>query len=447
MPARIASLCARSPVGVLIVAAALTLAFGAYAIGVPERLALGGGETGGSQSQEADATLSAQLGYEAEPAYIVVLFSREGVTSAADEVAIRTVRSQIETIEGVAAVVEGEPSEDGMATTLAVHAEIDAGAGRLRETGDQLEGEIDPGRLGVHVGGAVATQAGARSAALDEAPKLTLLGLPLLLLVLAGSLGPRPALAALLGAMLAAASTATVLGLLDALTPIAAIATPGAVILATVLAIEAAAALLFRYREEAATLGAGAEALEYSLHNLLGSALVGMLSAALVGAALLVVPIELVRSIGAGVGLAALLGTPLGILPMAALISTRSSAPRAAKRCRWWPTRRTPSDAPLAFRALLGLGRGRSRGIVAILPLMAIAALALPLLDSEAIGLDPAELPADQPAALAGAAIAASFGAGANGPADRSSPTDPARRPTVSDLPGRRSSAARGSRP
>ena len=54
--------------------------------------------------------------------------------------------------------------------------------------------------------------------------------------------------------------------------------------------------------------------------------------------------------------------------------------------------------------------------MVAILPAMIAAALALPLLGSEAIGLDPAELPDTQPAATAGAEISAVFGSGANGP-------------------------------
>lgn len=415
MAAPIAALCERAPARVLAVLVLLTIALGAYAVGVPDRLGIGGGATGGSQSEEADAILSAELGYEAEPAYLIALAGVEPITTSSNEIAVETVRSQIEAIGGVAAVLGGEASEDGQTATLAIHSVLDPSPASLAEIGEQLRTGIDPGPLEVFVGGSVATQEGARSAALDEAPKLLLLGLPLLLLLLVGSLGLRPALAALLAALLATASTLAVIGLLNELTTISAVAATGAAILAAVMATEAAAALLFRYREEAATLGSGPETIEYSLHNLLWAAAIGMFSAALVGAALFVIPIEFVRSIGAGVVVAALLAPPLGMLAMAAMLSTGAdrqiggALPLVSDDAR-------VEAAPLAFRAFLSLGRARRQGLVAILPVMAIAALALPVLDSEAIGLDPAELPADQPAAVAGAEITGAFGPGANGP-------------------------------
>ncbi len=399
----------------LVVLVLLTVALGAYAVGVPDRLGIGGGGSGGSQSEEADAILSAELGYEAEPAYLIVLAGAEAITTASSEIAVKTVRGQIEAIDGVAAVVGGEPSADGQITTLAVHTSTDPSPASLAEIGDQLRTGIDPGPLRVLVGGSTATQEGARSIALDEAPKLLLLGLPLLLLLLFGSLGLRPALAALLGALLASGATLAALGLLNELTTIAAVGAGGAVILAAVMATEAAAALLFRYREEAATLGGGPEAIEYSLHNLLRAAAIGMFSAALVGAALLVIPIDFVRSIGAGVVIAALLAPPLGMLSMAAMLST-SPDRQIGEALPLVSDDAHVEAAPLAFRAFLSLGRARRRGLVAMLPVMAIAALALPVIDSEAIGLDPAELPAEQPAAIAGAEITAGFGPGANGP-------------------------------
>jgi RND superfamily putative drug exporter len=397
---------------VLVVAA---VALGAYSSGAPSRLALGGWLTEGSESERGTAILSAQAGFDAEPAYLVALIGTEPITSPSSEVAVAAVSAQIEAIDGVAAVLDRGPSADGLARALAVHTEPGLDSGRTVRIEDQLRGELDPGALGFVVGGSLATQDGARSAALGEVLGLLLLALPLLLLVLVGSLGIKPALAALLGALLAASAAVSAIGLLGELTTIGAIGVVGAVPLGAVLAIEAGAGLLFRYREEAATLGAGPEALEYTLHSLLRAAGIGMFSAALVGVSLLVIPVESVRSIGVGVIAAALLAPLLGTLPMAALLSATGGAQIGETLPLISEDARSGSGPPV-FRAFLTLGRGRRRGMVAILPVMIAAALALPVLDSEAIGLDAAELPDTQPAASAGAEITAVFGAGANGP-------------------------------
>ena len=81
-------------------------------------------------------------------------------------------------------------------------------------------------------------------------------------------------------------------------------------------------------------------------------------------------------------------------------------------RCRGGATRLPGVPEP-------GPARGGAR-VVAI-SVMAIAALALPVIDSEAIGLDPGQLPAEQPAAIAGAEITAGS-APRQRPADRRRP-------------------------
>ena len=60
--------------------------------------------------------------------------------------------------------------------------------------------------------------------------------------------------------------------------------------------MQAATTLLYRYREESATLGGNTEALEYSLHIVVKGAAIGMLSAALAGAGLLLIPTRLRRA-------------------------------------------------------------------------------------------------------------------------------------------------------
>jgi putative drug exporter of the RND superfamily len=413
---RIASLAARAPRAILLLSGVLALALGAYAIGTPDRLGLGGGAPAGSESEEASATLTSELGYEPIADYQVVLTGEDEITSPSSGVAIDTVTSQIMSIDGVEAVTEGAPSEDGLSTTLAVHMSPDAGSGEIADAGEALASSLDPGGLEVEVAGPAAVGDGARDTVLDAAPALVLLVLPLLLLLLGGSLGLRPALVALLGAVLAVVAATTAVGLLGIPFDLDAISLAAAIPLAAVLAIESSAGLLYRYREESATLGAGAEALEYSLHVVLRGAAIAMFSAALIGVALFAVPIGWLQSVGAGILVAAILAPPLALLPMGASIAMRSEAevgtalPLVAEGAR-------PERASPVFRLFLGLGRGRSRGLVAILPLIAIAVLALPLRDdAEAVGLSGAELPADEPAAKASSTLAEAFGPGAAAP-------------------------------
>lgn len=412
----------------LLAALLLTVAVGAYAVGVPDRLALGGGELPGSESATTDATLGAELGYEPEPAFVVVLTAGEPVPAASAEVTVESLRGEIESIAGVGAVGEGRRSSGGALITVDVHLLADADPETVVEVGDALE-ELDPGPFELLVGGAAATEEGARQAALDEAPELLALAAALAFALLAGLLGLRPGLAALLGILLATAATAALLGLLGELLELQAVATVAAASLAVLLSIQSAATLVARYREEAATLGAGAEALEYSLRIVLRGVAVGGLGAALVGAALLLIPIDFVRSIGAGVILAAIVAPPLGLLPVAAVLTLRPAEgvggplPLVADDA-------VPEGAAPGFRRLLELGRSRRRGVVAVVPLLVAAALVPAVLGSDAIGLSSSELPAEMPAAEAGAEIAGGLGAGATGPLVALT-SGPAEAPTV----------------
>jgi hypothetical protein len=412
---RIASVCGRSPLAVIAAAAVLAVALGSFATTVPEGMALGGGSLGGSESERLADELTEELGYEPQAAFQVALTAREPTPPAAEGVAIRAVASQIQAVEGVGEVIEAEAAAGTELTALAVHLSADADAGTTAAVSDGLETKLDPGPLELRVGGDVSVQEGARQAALDDAPKLTALVLPVVLLLLAGSLGIRAGLVALLAALLAATAVVAVLGLVDAVVDLQAVAVPLGVLVAATLAIEFAAGLLFRYREESATLGAGAEALEYSLHTMLKAAAIAMGGAGLVGAALLAIDVEFARSAGAAV-LAATLITPLlGLVPMSAALVLRAEA-EVGEALPLVADAATAADAPRGYGALLALGRARARGLVALLPVLVIAALALPLLDAEAVGLDATELPADDPATEAGAELAAGFGAGATGP-------------------------------
>ena len=423
----IATLFARGPRRTLLALTILTAGLCAYAAGVPDRLGLDGGLTDGSQSEEAGSGLSQELGYESQADYLVVLSGSERITSPSNGIALEAVTGQIRAVSGVARVLPRGLAPDLLSVALAVHLESGLEPGATAAIGRELREDLDPGPLALAVGGTEATQEAVRSVALDEAPLFLGLALALALLVLALGLGPKPALAALLGGALAAAATVAILGLLGELFTVAAVGTLGATLLAALLAIELAAALLFRYRVEAATLGAGPEALEYTLHNLLNGAAVAALSAVVAGLALLAVPVDFVRSIALGLILAGLIGPAVGPLPMAALLLS-TGARQVGEPLPLVSRERPVAGGPLTFRALVGLGRRRSYGLIAVLPLIATAALLLPLLDSDAVGLDPAELPADQQAAIAGFEITAAYGPGGNGPLQvvLEQPTDPA---------------------
>jgi uncharacterized membrane protein YdfJ with MMPL/SSD domain len=442
LASRIASLTTRAPRAILGAIAIVTVLVGVWATMVPERLGLGGEPPSGSESAAVADTVATELGYEASADYIVLLGAEQPITSPASRISIDTIRRQIERVEGVGGIVEGAPSENGTATTLAVHMEEDASTGEVGDAGETISDDLDPGGLSVSLAGPTAVGDGAREALLDEAPALLILILPLLLLLLSGALGFRAALATLLGALAAVVFAVAVVGLIDLVVTIDAIALAAAVPLAAVLAAESAATLLYRYREESAMLGPGSEALEYSLHVVLKGAGIALFSAALIGLAMLAVPIGWLRSVGVGIAAAALIAPLLAVKVMAASIGLKPAAQTGTALPLVAEDGHPESASPL-FRLLLALGRGRARGLIAVVPLVAVAALALPLRDdAEAVGLNGYELPPDIAAANASDELAVAFGPGAGspltvlteGPAE--APTVTILRDQISQVPG-----------
>ena len=226
MASRTASLATRLPRPILATALVLAIALGAYATTVPGNLGLGGGAPSGSPSADVGSLLGTELGYDPEPAYVLLLEGGEPVTSASSGVGIDTVSTQVRDLDGVGAVLEGTPSADGLAVTLAVHMETGADGATVAAVGERLRDSLDPGALTLTVAGSTAVAEAARGTVLDQAPALLLLVLPLLFVLLAAALGWRAALTALLGGVAAGATAVSLLGLIDAITPMAAIAVP-----------------------------------------------------------------------------------------------------------------------------------------------------------------------------------------------------------------------------
>ncbi len=412
MAGLIATWATRSPRAMLLGSLLLTVALSAYAIGVPERLGLGGGAPAGSEPERTAEALGAVLGYDLEPAYLLVLSSAEPIEPGAAAVAVETVRGQAAAIPGVAAVRLGRRAESAPSTSLGVHLAPEADTETLELVGERLGSEIDPGPFRLLVGGEAAVAEQAREEILDSAVELGLLGLPLLLVVLGAALGTRLGPASLLGALLAVAASVSLLGILDALGEIEAIAAVAAVAVAFVLAVEASTALIYNYREHADRLGPGAAALDRSLRDVLGGAAVGAFSALLVGAGLFAIPIPFVQSVGAGVIVAVAIGPLLALAPVAAAIVLP-----AHQAAGWPPTAGSLPNGPgLRSRLWAGAGRRRRAAGLIVLAVAIIAALTLPLLEPDAIGLDAAELPADRAAARADAELAGALGPGGGGP-------------------------------
>jgi uncharacterized membrane protein YdfJ with MMPL/SSD domain len=410
---RIATISRRRAGLVLCLAALLVPLLAVNAARVLDELPGGGGDPGSGDAADAREALGDRLGWDPIPLAVLTVGGDEPASSATAAVALRALRSQAEAVEGVARAVEGSQSADGRTTAVSIHADPGLPADGAARTLEMLDGVLDPGILTMEVGGPRPTAEGVRAVARGEVGTLQLLVLPLIALILAGSLGVRMAAAALLGTALAVGLAILAIGIASALVPIHAAAAVAAAILALVLAIEATAGLLYRYREEAGTLGAGAEAVEYALRVTAPLTGLAALSAAAIGATMLAVPVPGVASVGAGL-IAGAAGAPAALLvALCALVLVRDSEPATTLPL---VAERTAGDGPLAFRWLLAL-RARRRSAAAATGALVLSAIAaLPLLGAGAVGSSAADLPAGEQAREAGERLASAFGPGATAP-------------------------------
>ena len=121
----------------------------------------------------------------------------------------------------------------------------------------------------------------------------------------------------------------------------------------------------------------------------LKGAAIAMFSAALIGIALLAVPLGWVHSIGDRRARRRRPGTAAGAGADGGAGRACGPRPRSGKALPLVAEGARPEGAGALFRLLLALGRGRSRGLIAILPIADRSLiLALPLRDdAEAVGL------------------------------------------------------------
>jgi hypothetical protein len=213
--------------------------------------------------------------------------------SAASEVAVRTMQSQLEANPVVATVDERRGDQDASSTVLVVRFEV---GGRKRDEAiAHIQHNLDPGSLTVAFRGPAAAARAAKDDALD-ALVLLLIALPVVGLIAAASLGIRPAGAALLAAAAASGVAALACELLA-----------GAIDVSWLSLVGAAAGGTLLVLQLCAMAGGGA-----TPAHLWGAGL----AAALVFGASALLGVDYLASLGLGGGLAAALAIPASIAGM-----------------------------------------------------------------------------------------------------------------------------------
>jgi len=386
-------------VGGLVLAAAL-------AAGTAGRLGLAPAEAARSQSERVADRFAERLGHEPAPAIVVAAAGRQSIDSAVARVALDVLTSRLRTTPGVVAVEDGPVSRDRRTTALAAYLRDDD-PGAQRRALDSFRDGLDPGGLEIAIGGQAAVLDDAQAGLWAELGPLELLALPAAMLVLLLAFGGRLVAAPAMSAAAGVLGSAGLIGVINELTPVSAIAIAAGAVVATTLGIEASLAIVGRYRREAAAHGGGDDALRATMDSAGRTAIFAALGAVSVSACAALVPVLDARSVALGGALAAplaavaaLAATPsmLVLAERAHPISISPSAPGGGR----------PGGAQRIERAVL---RWRSAAVAAVVvPTVALVGLASPGWSVETVPLDAAALPDDSAARRAEARIVSALG-------------------------------------
>lgn len=163
-------------------------------------------------------------------------------------VALEAIEANLRSDPGVADVEVRGPAGAGRASIEVALAAADAG--ERQATAERLQARIDPGPLEVLAGGRLAELEEAEDIVLEDLWRLELLALPLAALLLAGSLGARPALGAAACAAIGVAGALAILRVAGALGDPSPLATVSATAVGVIAGIELAALATARWRDE-----------------------------------------------------------------------------------------------------------------------------------------------------------------------------------------------------
>ena len=341
-----------------------------------------------------------------EPDLIVATTGRMPVSSAVYRVSLRVISSQVRSDSSVALVRQGPVSGDGRATSLLVSFS-GLNASQRQDAVERIENGIDPGPLEVSYGGEVATLLEARHDLARDFWKLELIAMPFVALVLAVALGPRLAVAPVLGAATAISGTLAGLVIIGLLTDVSLLGIAPAAVLGLVLGVQAPVAFFARYRAEAQRV-ASDEAIRRSVVAAAELAIPVAIAATLVTTGLLATDINQAGSMIVASGLAAVLALASALVSAPAIVSlaagdryARDEAPFAL-----WLERR-----PARLVGWLAGSGVRAAAFAAVGALLMVAAAA-PLLHGQSAPFTAADLPQGSSASRAASLAGVSAGGG-----------------------------------
>jgi MMPL family len=256
--------------------------------------------------------------------------------------------------------------------------------------------------------------------------------LPITLLALLVAFGPRLAAAPALAAAIAVLGSLALMALVDAVSAVSISGIAPAAVVAVGLGIESCRLLSARYRDEAATLGPGEDALRRTLDTAGGAVVAASIVAAAVAASAALIPVIDARSAALAVALAAVLSGVVSLTAMSALFvltgpaaASAGGGPQEAKERSIWYGVEAALAGPAWIAALL-----------VVLPIAALVAVALPVLRTDTVPLDAAGLSHDSGAYRAEARAVSELGSGTTAPVLVPAPAEGASRAQQNDLRG-----------
>jgi hypothetical protein len=267
-----------------------------------------------------------------DPALVVVLRGDVATDSRVFEVAEDAITAQVEVDPAVAGVERqsaGGGERDSKRVVLVAEFE-DVSEDERQRAVERLEDRIDPGPLRVEIGGETAVLIEARDSLAGDLWRPELLVLPLVLLAMAASAGPRLLPATLLCTVTAVAGTLALMRLAGTVADVSLLGiVPGAVV-GAILGIELPAVIAGLQRDEAALTGA-TEAVRRSISEGGRRAALIAGAASLPALGLLATPLDQAASLALGCVLAAWLAAASALTATPALSVLLQSRARAAE--------------------------------------------------------------------------------------------------------------------
>jgi uncharacterized membrane protein YdfJ with MMPL/SSD domain len=336
-----------------------------------------------------------------DPAVVVVLKGDIATDSRVFEVAEDVITAQVQADKAVANV-ERQDTGDGQRASdrvVLVGEFEDVSEDERQRAIERLVDRIDPGPLRVEIGGETAVLIEARDSLGGDLWRPELLVLPLVLLAMAASAGPRLLPATLLCTVTAVAGTVALMRLIGTIADVSVLSiAPGAVV-GAVLGIELPAMVAALRRDEAA-LSAAPEALRRSVSEGGRRATLIAGAASLPAFGMLATPLDQAASLALGCALAAWLAAASALVATPALSVLLGSRARSAEGDGGdgpgsKHAEAEADEAPGWLRRLPGTiaaGRWRTLGALAI-GLAALAALTVAATDGSSRPLAAADLP------------------------------------------------------